>query len=400
VSSDDDVVLVAGARTPFAAFGGALRDFAIPELGSVAVREAIRRANLEPSSIDELAVGVNLPGSDRSIARQVSLRAGIPDEKVAYTVDRACCSSLTAITMVARSVRAHEARIGVAAGAENMSRVPYFLDDFRWGHRLGDVTLRDQLVISCPHTGVPRAVQAANEALEFSVGREEQDRWAVQSQTRCAAAVSAGRFVDEIVPVDVGAGGGAPAHLSADESPRPATTYDALASLPTVYGSRTVTAGNAPGLSTGASAVVLTTRAIARSNRSAPIARVIATAMVSGPPERITSIPAVAAARVLDKAGVHLSQVKRIEINEAFAAVPLVSTLMLADRDRIRAKRLRELVNVNGGAIALGHPTGATGARLVITLVNELRRQGGGIGLATICGGIGEGEAILLEVEG
>jgi acetyl-CoA C-acetyltransferase len=302
--------------------------------------------------------------------------------------------------MVARSLRAQEARIGVAAGAENMSRVPYFLDNFRWGHRLGDVTLRDQLVIACPHTGVPRAVQAANEALEFGVGRDEQDRWAVQSQTRCAAAVSDGRFVDEIVPVDIPADGGKPAHLSADESPRPATTYEALASLPTVYGSRTVTAGNAPGLSTGASAVVLTTRAIARDNGSTPIARVIATAMVSGPPERITSIPAVAAARVLDKAGVHLSQVKRIEINEAFAAVPLVSTLMLADHDRVRAKRLRELVNVNGGAIALGHPTGATGARLVITLVNELTRQGGGIGLATICGGIGEGEAILLEVEG
>jgi acetyl-CoA C-acetyltransferase len=398
VSSDDDIILIAGARTPFGRFGGALRDFPIPELGGLAVREAMRRAGIEPASVDELAIGVNLPGSDRSIARQVSLRAGMPDEGVAYTVDRACCSSLTAISLAARSLRAHDAAIAVAGGAENMSKVPYFLEDQRWGHRLGDVTLKDQLVISCPHTGVARAVQAANEALEFGIGRDRQDEWAVQSQARCAAAASAGRFDEELFPVDLH--GTADEQLRADESPRPQTTYEELARLPTIYGSRTVTAGNAPGLATGASAVVLATRGAAVRSGATPVARILGTAMVAGRAEGITSIPAVAAMKVLTKVGIGLSQVDLIEINEAFAAVPLVTSLILADRDTRAADRLRQRVNVNGGAIAIGHPTGATGARLVITLVHELQRRGGGIGMVAICGGIGEGEALVLEVEG
>jgi acetyl-CoA C-acetyltransferase len=398
VSSDDDIVVIAGARTPFGRFGGALRDFAIPELGALAVREAIRRAGIEPASVDELALGVNLPGSDRSIARQVSLRAGLPEERVAYTVDRACCSSLTAISLVARSLRCNEASIAVGGGAENMSRVPFFLEDMRWGHRLGDVTLKDQLVISCPHTGVARAVQAADEALGLGVGRDQQDEWAAQSQARCAGAVSAGRFHEELFAVDLR--GSVDGQLQADESPRPGTTYEDLARMPTVYGSRTVTAGNAPGLATGASAVVLATRAAALRYGCVPIARILSTAMVAGRPEGIASIPAVAARKALAKAGIGLPRVDLIEINEAFAAVPLVTTLILAEHDPQAADRLRQRVNVNGGAIALGHPTGATGARLLITLAHELRRRGGGIGLVTICGGVGEGEAVLLEAEG
>jgi acetyl-CoA C-acetyltransferase len=398
MSSDDDIVLIAGARTPFGRFGGALRDFAIPELGSLAVREAIRRAGIEATNVDELALGVNLPGSDRSIARQVSLRAGLPEERVAYTVDRACCSSLTAISLTSRSLRCHEASIAVAGGAENMSKVPFFLEDMRWGHRLGDVTLKDQLVISCPHTGVARAIQAANEALGLGIGRDQQDEWAAQSQARCAAAVSAGRFDDELFAVDLP--GSAAGQLQADESPRPGTTYEDLARMPTVYGSQTVTAGNAPGLGTGASAVVLATRAAALRNGCVPMARILGTAMVAGPPEGIASIPAIAARKALASAGIGLPQVDLIEINEAFAAVPLVTTLLLADHDVRAADGLRQRVNVNGGAIALGHPTGATGARLVITLAHELRRRGGGIGLVAICGGVGEGEALVLEVEG
>jgi acetyl-CoA C-acetyltransferase len=398
VSSDGDIVLIAGARTPFGSFGGALRDLSIPHLGGLAVSEALRRAKVESADVDEVALGVNLPGSDRSIARQVLLRAAIPEDSVAYTVDRACCSSLTAITMATRSLRSGDAAIAVAGGAENMSRVPYFLEDMRWGHRLGSVTLTDQLVISCPHTGVPRAIQASNEALQFGVGRDQQDLWAVRSQQLCAAAMSAGRFEDETFAVHVGGQGVSAGAFRVDESPRPATTYESLSSLPTIYGSATVTAGNAPGLATGAAAMVLTTGAAARARSLATMARVIGTAMVSGPPDRIASIPAVAARTLLARLGVQLSAVKLIEVNEAFAAVPLVTTLVLADNDMGQAEALRERVNVNGGAIALGHPTGATGARMALTLAHELRRRGGGLGLVTICGGIGEGEAMLLEV--
>lgn len=398
--AEQDVVIVGAARTPFGSFGGSLRDYSLPDLGSLAVREALQRSGSTPADVDELALGVNLPGSDRSIARQTALRAGIPSDRNAYTVDRACCSSLTAITMLRRAIRSGEVSLGVAGGAENMSRIPYFLEDMRWGHRLGHITLSDQLVISCPHTGVPRAVQAADEAVEFNVSREEQDAWAVRSQTRCAAAQADGKFAQEIVAVDVaGHRDGPRKKLERDESPRPETTLEKLSSLPTVYGSSTVTPGNAPGMATGASALVLTTRAHARAVGADVLATILNTAMASGAPERIASIPAVAASRVLTTSGHALKDVALIEINEAFAAVPLVTTLVLADRDPAVAERLRDKVNVNGGAIALGHPTGATAARLVMTLTFELRRRGGGLGLVTLCGGVGEGEALLLRVD-
>ena len=387
----NDVVIVGVARTPFGKFGGALRSASLPELGSHAARAALDRAGVPAADVDELALGVNFPGSDRSIARQVALRAGIPEDRNAYTVDRACCSSLAAIGLATRSVRAGEAGVAVAGGAENLSKVPYFLEDLRWGHSLGRIELVDQLVISCPHTGVPRAVQASTEAAQHGIGRAEQDEWALRSQQRAAAAIASGLFVEEIAPID---------GVEVDESPRPGTTLDALARLATVNGSDTVTAGNAPGLSTGATSVVLMSAEEAARRGATRVATVVATAMVSGPPQNVASIPAIAARRVLEKAGLALSDVDLIEINEAFAAVPLVTTLVLAGGDQDEAERLRARTNVNGGAVALGHPTGATGARLVMTIALELARRGGGLGLVAICGGIGEGEAALIRVDG
>jgi len=296
-------------------------------------------------------------------------------------------------------VRAGEAGVALAGGAENLSRVPYFLEDLRWGHSLGRIELVDQLVIACPHTGVPRAVQAAVEAADYGIGRAQQDAWALRSQERCAVATANGHFAQEIVPVDVLQPSGETVRVVADESPRPATTLEGLGRLPTVNGSDTVTAGNAPGLSTGATSVVLMPAAEAKRRGTHPIATIVATTMVSGPPQKIASIPAIAARKVLERAGLALEDVDLIEINEAFAAVPLVATLVLADGDERRAEELRERTNVNGGAVAIGHPTGATGARLVMTLAFELARRGGGIGLVAICGGIGEGEAAVIRVE-
>jgi acetyl-CoA C-acetyltransferase len=385
---------VGAARTPFTRFGGALAGEPLPHLGRAAVGEALRRSGLAPEDVDELVLGVNLPGSDRSIARQTLLQAGIPDDRVAYTVDRACCSSLAATTLAARSLRLGEARVAVAGGAENMSRVPYFLEGLRWGQRLGDVVLRDQLVISCPHTGVPRAQQAADEAARYGIGRAEQDAFALRSQQRYAAADARGEVAPEIVAVRTAEG----RDVGRDEGPRPDTTLEKLAALPTVNGSSTVTAGNAPGLSTGAAALVLTTRAEAERRGAVPLATLVATAMASGHPAKIASIPAVSARLVLGRASLELDDMAVIEINEAFAAVPLVATEVLGGGDPGCVAALRERLNPNGGAIAVGHPTGATAARLLMTAALALRRHGGGYGLVSICGGIGEGEAAVIHV--
>jgi acetyl-CoA C-acetyltransferase len=396
---------MSAVRSPFGKFGGTLKDFSLPELGGLVVAEAIRRAEVDPADVEEVATGVNLPGSDRSIARQVLIEAGIPPDRVAYTVDRACCSSMAATSMASRSIRLGDVKIAVSGGTENMSRVPYFLTAQRWGHTLGDVVLKDQLVIACPMTGKPRAVQAGEEAVEYGITREEQDAWAVRSHRRYLEAREAGKFAEEVMPVPVPQQRGEPIMFTEDESVRPDTSIEKLAALKTVYGSATVTAGNAPGLNTGASAMVLMAPDEASRRGKEPLATLVGWAMASGHPDRIASIPAESARLVLEKLDMTFDDVDLIEINEAFAAVPLVSTLVMAGLDRDKAEAIRQKTNVNGGAIAIGHPTGATGARLIMTLIYELRRRreaaGNGRpyhGLATICGGIGEAEAIVVRV--
>jgi acetyl-CoA C-acetyltransferase len=407
VGSSSEVAVISAVRSPFGKFGGTLRDFTLPELGGRVVAEAIRRAEVDPADVEEVATGVNLPGADRSIARQVLIEAGIPTNRVAYTVDRACCSSMAAISMASRAIRLGDTKLAVAGGTENMSRVPYFLTAQRWGHSLGDVVLKDQLVIADPMTGKPRAVQVGEEATEYGVGRAEQDAWAVRSHEHYLQARDAGKFAEEIMSISVPQPKGEPLLFSADESVRPGTTIEKLAALPTIYGSATVTAGNAPGLSTGASAMVLMSPAEAERRDREPLATLVGWAMASGHPDRIASIPAESARLVLDQVGMTIEDMDLVEINEAFAAVPLVSTLIMAGGDRDRAEAIRSRTNVNGGAIAIGHPTGATGARLVMTLIYELRRRRAAAGesrpyhgVATICGGIGEAEAIVVRVGG
>ena len=405
--NQEEVVVISAVRSPFGKFGGAMKDFSLPKLGGLVVAEAIRRAGIAPDDVEEVATGVNLPGADRSIARQLLIQAGIPPNRVAYTVDRACCSSMVAVNMASRSIRLGEANVAVAGGVENMSKVPYFLTDLRWGQRLGDVTLKDQLVIACPMTGKPRAVQAGEEAVEYGVSREEQDRWAWRSHQNYCKAKELAKFKDELMSIEVPQERGQPLLLTEDESPRADTTLEKLAKLPTIYGSATVTAGNAPGLSTGASALVLMSRKEAQRLDKRPLATLMGWAMASGHPDRIASIPAESARIALEKVGMRIDDIDLIEINEAFAAMPLVSTLIMAGSDKGKVEAIRARTNVNGGAIALGHPTGATGARMIMTLIYELRRlrkaAGGSrpyYGLATLCGGIGEGEAVIVKVDG
>jgi acetyl-CoA C-acetyltransferase len=391
----DRVGVLGYARTPFGRFGGSLRSLSLPELGALPVIEALRRAGVEPGKVDELVLGVNFPGAQRSVARQVQLRAGIPEDRASFTVDRACCSSLAAVTVASRGLRLGERAIAVAGGVENLSRVPYFLEEARFGNRLGDITLTDQLVVSCPYTGVARAVQAADEAATYGVGRAEQDEWALRSQQRYATALAAGHFDEEITAVHVQDAHGHPVDLERDEVPRPQSTIEGLARLATVNGSATVTAGNAPDLSSGATSLVLSADTALDVE---PVAHLSGWTMAAGHPQHIASMPAVAARGALARVGLTLDDVAVLEINEAFAAVPLVSTLVLADQDATAADKLRERTNVNGGSVAIGHPTGATAARMIMTCIAELRRRGGGRGLVAICGGVGEAEAVVVEV--
>jgi acetyl-CoA C-acetyltransferase len=397
IGSSDIVGVLGWARTPFGKFGGTLRDVKLPVLGAVPVAEALRRSQLSEADVDEVVIGVNFPGSERSVARQVALRAGLPENLASYTVDRACCSSLTAISLAARGIRLGDTDVAIAGGVDNPSRVPYFLEDLRFGNRLGNVHLVDQLVITCPHTGVARAIQASDEAQRYGVDRQSQDEWAFRSQQLYNDALEAGFINPQLVSVAVDGPGDASILLDRDEAPRPATTYEMLSALPTVNGSSTVTAGNAPNMSSGASALVLCDVDRLPVSTS-PRVTLEGWSMVSGPPGNIASIPAEAARRCLSRANVRLESVSVIEINEAFAAVPLVTALALSDGDPIGAAATLDRTNLEGGAIAVGHPTGATACRLVMSTIEQLIRRGGGIGLVAICGGVGEAEAVLVRV--
>lgn len=393
----NEVVIVSAVRTPFDKFGGMMKDMNTVELGSFVIKEAVERAHVKPEEVEEVYLGINMPTQNRSIARQAALSAGLPEQTNALTVDRACCSALAAIGMGYRAIALGEASIVVGGGSENLSNVPYFVNDLRWGKRIGDIVLKDNIVVTCPYTGVPRAVQAGNGAVEYGVSRQEQDEWAVNSHVKYFAAQAENKFKDEIKPLVLKNKKGDTV-IDIDQSPRKDISYEALAKLATVYNSATVTAGNAPGLNTGAAVVLMMSKNEAEKRGLKPLATIISHAQVSEHPNGITYTPGFAAKKALQKAGMTIDQMDVIEINEAFAAMPLVSTLVLADNDKAKAEIIRQKTNVNGGAIAIGHPTGASAARLLMTLCYELQRRGGGYGLATICGGIGEGESMIVKV--
>ena len=394
-----EVVIVGVARTPFDKFGGLMKNMTTVQLAKIASIEAMKRAQVKPEEVEEYYLGINMPTSNRSIARQAALEAGIPVYRNSLTVDRACCSSFAAIAMAYRAIALGEATIAMGGGAENMSNVPYFLPDLRWGKRLGDVTLKDIMVVSCPYTGEARAVQAGKGAVKYGVSREEQDEWALRSQQLYAKAEAEGKFKEEIFPVVLQGKKGAEIVIDKDQSPRPETTLESLAKLKTVYGSPTVTAGNAPGLSTGSAMVVLMAKDEAEKRGIKPLGTILSHAQGSGHPDGITDMPGFTAKTALEKAGMTMEQIDLVEINEAFAVMPLVSTIVMGDGDKEKIEAIRNITNVNGGAIAIGHPTGATAARIFMTACYEMRRRGGGNALVTICGGIGEAECMIIKVD-
>jgi len=397
-----EVVIVAAARTPFGKFGGVMKDVPGLELGTKTIVEVLQRVGRGKDIVDELYYGTCvLPENSLEtnvLGRQAVLKAGLRPEVVSLTLDRACCSSVTALHLGYRSIKSGEAEVVVAAGSENMGRAPYLAPEVRWGQRLGPARLIDPLYALGYADWNPVSVDAGEIALQYGVSREEQDRWALRSQQNYARALEEGKFVEEIFPVDV-VGKKKTVTVERDEQPRPDASLEQLAGLPTIYGSPTVTAGNAPGMNTGAAALVLMSRARAEKLEVEPLATIRSIASVALEPHLIAAVPAPSVEKALERAGgLTLEEIDLVEINEAFAAMPLVSSKILADGDSQKLERLRKKINVNGGAIAIGHPVGASGARITMTLMYELRRRGGGQGVAAICGGLAQGDAVVLEV--
>jgi len=389
-----EVFIVAATRTPFGRFGGTLKDLTAVELGAAAIREAVRRAQVDGEAINRVILG-NCMGAvtlGQVPARQAALKAGLPDSVPTMAINTACTAALQAAGLGLAMIRHGEAEVVVAGGMESMSQVPYILPQARWGYRLGHGQVVDALTnaLTCPISGVHMGVFASQVAQEHGIGREQQDRWALRSQQRYQAARAAGKFSDEIVPVEVETRQGKIV-VTGDEQPRPDTTYEKLAALPPAFKPEgMVTAGNAPGLNDGAAALVLMSQQAAEARGLQPLARIVATAPASAAPRLINVVPALAAQNVLQQAGLAAGDIDLWEINEAFAAVTLTAIQILGLDP--------ELVNVNGGSVAIGHPVGATGARILMTLIYELRRRGGGVGLATICGAGANGYAMVVEV--
>ena len=379
-------VIVAAVRTPFAKLGGGLARYEATQLGSIAVKAALERIGLEPGEPEYVIMGQVLQaGAGQAPARQAAVGAGLPIDIPADTINKVCASSIRAIQIADAMIRAGELDCVVTGGMESMSNAPYLLQKARFGYRLGNGELIDSMVfdgLTSSFDNLHMVQQNSAVARELGITREEQDAWAYRSHRRAAAAQEAGRFADEIIPVD---------DVIADESVRGDTTLEKLASLKPVFDPEgTTTAGNAPGVNDGASSVIVVSEAFAKKRGLEVLATILSQAYVADEFAWLARTPARAGERALAKAGRSLDEVKRIEINEAFSSVALNSTRMLGADE--------EIVNVNGGAVALGHPVGASGGRIVGTMVHELRRNGGGVGLAAICSGGGQGDALLVEV--
>ncbi len=393
-----NVMIAQAARTPFGKFGGKLRDYSAVELGSLAAAAVLGKAGLAPHEVDETFFGTALLAASTSVAaRQINFKIGVPDDRPSLTVDRACCSSMTCIGLALMRIRLEEAGVVLAGGVESSSQTPFLMKGVRWGRRLGDFTVDDPMQFRNPISGLPLTLVTGRAALRYGVSREEQDEWAYASHQKYFSSYDKGLYADEIVPVDLKDSLEGEI-LAIDESPRRNISLEKLRTLPAVYDSPTVTAGNAPGLNDGATATLLMSAAEVQRRGIEPLGRILSYAQTSGDLESSVYMPGIAILAALKKAGLALHDLKRIEINEAFAAMPLVSTKKMADGDVRTTARLRSITNVNGGSVAIGHPTGASGARVVMALVRELRRAGGGRGAAAICGGYGQADAVIVEV--
>lgn len=388
-------VIVSGARTPFGKLGGTLKQLTASQLGGIAIKAAIERADLDVAQIDEVIMGNVLQGGQGQIpSRQAAREGGIPWSVKTETINKVCASGLRSLTLADQIIRLGDEEVILAGGMESMSNAPYFLPDARFGYRMGDKKVVDMMVhdgLTCAFNGVHMGTYGNSTAEEFSLSREAQDEWAYRSHKRAVAAMETGKFSEEIVPVEVPQRRGDAIMVEADEAPRQDTTIERLSTLrPAFDKDGTITAGNAPGVNDGACAFVVMSDEKAQEMGKTPLATIIAHTEVAVEAKDFPQTPGIVINKLLDKVGMTKDEIDVVEINEAFAAVSLAS-IEIAGLDP-------EKVNVNGGAVALGHPIGASGGRIVLTMIHELKRRGGGFGIAAICSGGGQGDAILIEV--
>jgi acetyl-CoA C-acetyltransferase len=391
-----NTVILGAARTPFGKMGGALKPFDATELGGFAIESAIERAEIKPEQVQKVVFGQVLQAGQGQIpSRQAQIKGGIPKEVPSETINKVCASGIRSVALVDQAVRAGDLDIAVAGGMESMSNAPYLLPGARFGFRMGDVKAIDAMIkdgLENPFSGKHMMQEATEVAAELELSRPDMDKWALRSHELSIKATDEGRLPEEIVPVTIESKKGETV-VEVDEAPRRDTSLEALAKLPPMFvkdGSHT--AGNAPGVNDGAGALVLSSDEWAKQQSREALARILASGEVADDFPYLARTPAKAAKVALEKAGLKAEDVDLWEINEAFASVAINSVRMLGiDEDK---------VNVNGGAIALGHPIGASGARILTTLIYELRRRGGGLGCAAICSGGGQGDAVIVEVNG
>ena len=388
-------VILSGVRTPFGKSGGVLSSLKASELGGIAIKEALKRADIDGAEVDEVIIGSVLQGGQGQIpSRQAARHAGIPWEVKTETINKVCASGLRSVTLADQIIRSGDEEVIVAGGMESMSNAPYFLQGVRKGLRMGNSPLIDLMVydgLTCSFTGVHMGSYGNLIAREMNITRKEQDEWALRSHRLAVAAAEAGKFAEEIVPVEVPQRKGPPLLVTGDEAPRKDTSLEVLAKLPPAFDADgTITAGNAPGVNDGAAALVLMSEERAKREGRTPEAYIVAHTAVADEAKNFPLTPGMAINKLLEKTGKKVSDIDLFEVNEAFAAVVL-ATIRIANLDP-------DKVNVNGGAVAIGHPIGASGARIILTLSTELKSGGGGLGIAAICSVGGEGDAVVIEV--
>jgi acetyl-CoA C-acetyltransferase len=387
-------VILGSARTPIGKMGGGLSTLEATELGSAAIEAALERSGVEPEQVEHVVMGQVLQAGQGQIpSRQAQIKAGIPKEVSSETINKVCASGLRASVIIDQAIRAGDMQVGVGGGMESMSKAPYLLPQARFGYRMGDAKMLDAMVhdgLTNPFSGKQMFVEATEVGEELEMTRADLDRWALRSHERALAAIDDGRMAEETVSITI-KGRKGDTLVEVDEGPRRGSSLEALAKLPGLVGKEgSHTAGNSPGVNDGGGALVLSSEEWAQANGKEALAEIVAHAQSANDFAYLATTPASAAKKALEKAGLQPGDIDLWEINEAFASVTLNSIRMLGiDEER---------VNVNGGAVALGHPIGASGARILGSLVHELRRRGGGYGCAAICSGGGQGDAVILKV--